>query len=88
VLFLAGIFGERPKSSKEFVLATEQAFEQQALERWRMQKAARIDQMARDGEPLAPVAAATASPETAERIAVLVAATLGGLSALNAARGA
>jgi hypothetical protein len=74
VLFLAGIFGERPKSGKEVVLATQRALEQQALERWRMQKEARIDQMAKSGEPLTPVAAALASPETAERIAVLEAA--------------
>jgi TRAP-type C4-dicarboxylate transport system permease small subunit len=32
VLFLAGIFGERPRSSKEVVLATQRALEQQALE--------------------------------------------------------
>jgi hypothetical protein len=51
-----------------------------------MQKEAQIDQMARDGEALAPVAAAMASPETAERIAVLEAATSGGLSAMDAAR--
>ncbi len=50
VLFLAGIFGERPKSGKEVVLATQRALEQQALEQWRMQKEARIDQMARSGE--------------------------------------
>jgi hypothetical protein len=86
VLFLAGIFGERPKSGKEVVLATQRALEQQALERWRMQKEARIDQMARDGEALAPVAAAMASPETAERIAVLEAATSGTLNAMDAAR--
>jgi hypothetical protein len=38
VLFLAGIFGERPKSGKEVILATQRALEQQALERWRMQQ--------------------------------------------------
>jgi hypothetical protein len=86
VLFLAGIFGERPKSGKEVVLATQRALEQQALEQWRMQKEARIDQMARSGEALAPVAAALASPETAERIAVLEAATTGTLSAMDAAK--
>ena len=31
VLFLAGIFGERPKSGKEVILATQRALEQQAL---------------------------------------------------------
>ena len=51
VLFLAGIFGERPKSGKEVILATQRALEQQALERWRMQKEAQIDQMVRDGLP-------------------------------------
>lgn len=86
VLFLAGIFGERPKSSKEVVLATERAIEQQALEGWRMQKEADIAAMTRNEDPLAPVAAAMASPETAERIALLEAATGGGLSAQDAAR--
>jgi hypothetical protein len=85
VLFLAGIFGERPKSAKEVVLATQRALEQQALERWRMQKEAQIEAMLRRGEPLGGVAAALASPETAERIAVLEAATSGGMSALDAA---
>jgi stage V sporulation protein SpoVS len=40
----------------------------------------------RDGVPLGAVAAALASPETAERIAVFEAATSGGLSAIDAAR--
>lgn len=86
VLFLAGIFGERPKSSKEIVLATERAIEQQALEGWKLQKEADIALMMSRGDALAPVAAAMASPETAERIAILEAATSGGLSAMNAAR--
>jgi hypothetical protein len=86
VLFLAGIFGERPKSGKEVILATQRALEQQALERWRLQKEAQIEQMMREGLPLGAVAAALASPETAERIAVLEAATSGRLSALDAAR--
>ncbi len=86
VLFLAGIFGERPKSGKEVILATQRELEQQALERWKLQKEAQIEQMMRDGVPLGAVAAALASPETAERIAVLEAATSGGLSALDAAR--
>jgi hypothetical protein len=86
VLFLAGIFGERPKSGKEVILATQRALEQQALERWRMQKEAQIEDMMRCGVPLGAVAAALASPETAERIAVLEAATTGEMSALDAAR--
>jgi hypothetical protein len=85
VLFLAGIFGERPKSGKEVILATQRALEQQALERWRMQKEAQIEAMVRQGLPLGAVAAALASPETAERIAVLEAATSGGLNPLEAA---
>lgn len=40
----------------------------------------------RRGEPLGAVAAALASPETAERIAVLEAATSGKISSLLAAR--
>src|SRR5689334_24095730 len=81
VLFLAGIFGERPKSGKEVILATQRALEQQALERWRLQKEAQIEQMMREGLPLGAVAAALASPETAERIAVLEAATAGTMTA-------
>lgn len=86
VLFLAGIFGERPKSGKEVILATQRALEQQALERWRMQQEAQIEAMMRRGVPLGAVVAALASPETAERIAVLEAATTGQMSALEAAR--
>jgi hypothetical protein len=86
VLFLAGIYGERPKSAKEVVLATQRALKQQALERWKLQKEAEIEGMMRRGEPLGAVAAALASPETAERIAVLEAATNGKMSALQAAR--
>jgi len=86
VLFLAGIFGEQPKSAKEVVLATQRALEQQALERWRLQKEAQIEGMMRRGEPLGAVAAALASPETAERIAILEAATSGRMGALEAAR--
>jgi hypothetical protein len=85
VLFLAGIYGERPKSAKEVVLATQRALEQQALERWKLQKEAEIEGMMRRGEPLGAVAAALASPETAERIAVLEAATSGRMSSLQAA---
>jgi hypothetical protein len=85
VLFLAGIFGERPKSGKEVILATQRALEQQALERWKLQKEAQIEQMMREGTPLGAVAAALASPETAERIALMEAATSGRLSALDAA---
>src|SRR5262249_54622388 len=42
--------------------------------------------MMREGAPLGAVAAALASPETAERIALMEAATGGQLSALDAAR--
>jgi hypothetical protein len=86
VLFLAGIYGERPKSAQEVVLATERILEQQALERWKLQKEAEIEGMMRRGEPLGAVAAALAPPETAERIAVLEAATRGQMTPLMAAR--
>jgi stage V sporulation protein SpoVS len=86
VLFLAGIFGERPKSGKEVILATQRALEQQALESWQLQKQAQIEELRRRGEPLGAIAAALASPETAERIAILEAATNGQMSALDAAR--
>lgn len=67
-------------------MATQRALEQQALERWRMQKEAQIEDMMRRGIPLGAVAVALASPETAERIAILEAATTGSMSALEAAR--
>jgi stage V sporulation protein SpoVS len=51
-----------------------------------MQKEAQIEDMMRRGIPLGAVAAALASPETAERIAILEAATTGSMSALEAAR--
>jgi hypothetical protein len=86
VLFLAGIYGERPRSAKEVVLATQRALEQRALELWRLQTEAKIESMMRRGEPLGAVAAALASHETAERIAVLEAATSGGLTPVQAAR--
>src|ERR1700675_4354296 len=50
-----------------------------------MQKEAQIEQMVRDGLPLGAVAAALGSPETAERIALMEAATSGGMSALDGA---
>jgi hypothetical protein len=86
VLFLAGIYGERPRSAKEVVLATQRVLDQRALELWRLQTEAKIEGMMRRGEPLGAVAAALASHETAERIAVLEAATSGGLTPVQAAR--
>jgi hypothetical protein len=86
VLFLADIYGERPRSAKEVVLATQRALEQRALELWRLQTEAKIEGMMRRGEPLGAVAAALASHETAERIAVLESATSGGLTPVQAAR--
>ena len=75
-----------PRSAKEVVLATQRALEQRALELWRLQTEAKIEGMMRRGEPLGAVAAALASHETAERIAVLEAATSGGLTPVQAAR--
>ena len=86
VLFLAGIFGERPKSGKEVILATQRALEQQALERWRLQKEAQIEQMMRDGVPLGAVAAALASAGDGGAHRGPGSGDSGGLSALDAAR--
>lgn len=85
VLFMAGIFGERPRSSKEIVLATSRQLEQQAFEMWRMQKEAQITQMGNNNQSLSAVAAALGSPETAARVAMLDAAMSGMLSSLQAA---
>jgi hypothetical protein len=65
---------------------TQRALEQRASELWRLQKDAEIEGMMRRGEPFGAVAAALASPETAERIAVLEAATSGKMSWFLAAR--
>jgi N-acetylmuramic acid 6-phosphate (MurNAc-6-P) etherase len=51
-----------------------------------MQKDVQIEQMVRGGQPSGAVAAALASPETAERIALMEAATGGSLSLLDAAQ--
>lgn len=53
----------------------QRALEQHVLECWQMQQEAQIEDMMRRGVPLGAVAAAVAFPETAERIAVLEAAT-------------
>jgi stage V sporulation protein SpoVS len=71
---------------KEVILTTQRALEQQALESWQLQKQAQIEELRRRGEPLGAIASALASPETAERIAVLEAAMNGQMSALDAAR--
>jgi hypothetical protein len=68
------------------ILATQRVLEQQALELWRLQMEARIEQMMRESIPLGAVAAALTSPETSERIALFETATAGGISALEAAR--
>src|SRR5262249_60395810 len=52
VLFLAGIFGECPKSGKEGILATRGALEQQGVERWDMRKEGQIEGMSGEGPPL------------------------------------
>lgn len=85
VLFMAGIFGERPKSSKEIALSTERRLEQDAMEAWELQKQAQIAKMKQDGQSISPVAAALASPETATRVALLDIAMEGNLSSLDAA---
>jgi hypothetical protein len=85
ILFLAGIFGERPKSSKEIVLATQRSLEQQSMEAWQMQQEANIAQMRKSGRSLSPVAAALGSPETATRVALLDVAMQGNISAMDAA---
>ena len=75
-----------PRAAKKSSWRPSARWSSKRLERWKLQKEAQIEQMMRDGVPLGAVAAALASPETAERIAVLEAATSGGMSPIDAAR--
>ena len=86
VLYLAGIVGERVKSEQELTMTMARRHSAQALAAHDQQVQQQIRDMTSKGEPLAPLAAATSSPETAQLIALQSAVLSGQLSVLDAAR--
>jgi hypothetical protein len=86
VLYLAGIVGERVKSEQELTRSMARRHNQQAMVAHDRQIMTQIRAMIAKGEPLAPLAAAMSSPETAQLIALQSAVLSGKLSVLDAAR--
>jgi hypothetical protein len=86
VLYLAGIVGERVKSEQELTMTMARRHSQQALAAHDQQVMTQIRAMTAKGVPLAPLAAATSSPETAQLIALQSAVLGGELGVLEAAR--
>jgi hypothetical protein len=85
VLYLAGIVGERAKSEQELTMSMARRQSRQALEAHDQQVMQQIKAMTARGEPLAPLAAAISSPETAQLIALQHAVLSGQLGVLDAA---
>ena len=86
ILYLAGIVGERVRSEQELTMTMARKHTQQALAAHDAQVAAADPGDDRAREPLAPLAAATSSPETAQLIALQHAAVTGQVSVMDAAR--
>ncbi len=86
ILYLAGIVGERVKSEQELTMSMARKHTQQALAAHDAQFSQQIKDMTARGDPLAPLAAATSSPETAQLIALQAVALSGQLNVADAAR--
>ena len=86
ILYLAGIVGERVKTEQELTMSLARKHTQQALAAHDAQFSQQIKDMTAHGDPLAPLAAATSSPETAQLIALQAIALSGQLSVADAAR--
>jgi len=86
ILYLAGIVGERVKSEQEVSMTMARRHTQQALAAHDAQFAQQIKDMAEAGDPLAPLVAATSSPETAQLVALQHLAVTGQVSVMDAAR--
>ena len=86
ILYLAGMVGERHKTDAELNMTMTQKHSREALQARDQQMSQQIRDMTARGESLAPLAAATASPETAQQIALQHAALSGQLSVVDAAR--
>ena len=86
ILYLAGMVGERVKTEQELTMMMARKHSQQALAAHDQQVMQQIRDMTARGDALAPLAAATSSPETAQLIAVQSAVLSGKLSVGDAAR--
>jgi hypothetical protein len=86
ILYLAGIVGERTKSEQEVSMTMARKHTQQALAAHDAQFSQQIKDMTAAGDPLAPLVAATSSPETAQLVALQHAAVTGQVSVMDAAR--
>ena len=86
ILYLAGIVGERVRSEQELTMTMARKHTQQALAAHDAQVQQQIREMTARGEPLAPLAAATSSPETAQLIALQSLVLAGKVDVMEAAR--
>ena len=86
ILYLAGIVGERVRSEQELTMTMARKHTQQALAAHDAQVQQQIRDMTARGEPLAPLAAATSSPETAQLIALQSLVLAGKVDVMEAAR--
>jgi hypothetical protein len=86
ILYLAGIVGERVKSEQEVSMTMARRHTQQALAAHDAQFSQQIKDMTEAGDPLAPLVAATSSPETAQLVALQHLAVTGQVSVMDAAR--
>jgi hypothetical protein len=86
ILYLAGIVGERVRSEQEMTMTMARKHTQQALAGHDAQVQQQIRDMTARGEPLAPLAAATSSPETAQLIALQSLVLAGKVDVMEAAR--
>jgi len=86
ILYLAGIVGERVRSEQELTMTMARKHTQQALAAHDAQVQQQIKEMTARGEPLAPLAAATSSPETAQLIALQSLVLAGKVDVMEAAR--
>ncbi len=86
ILYLAGIVGERVRSEQELTMTMARKHTQQGLAAHDAQVQQQIRDMTARGEPLAPLAAATSSPETAQFIALQSLVLAGKVDVMEAAR--
>src|SRR5262249_60206139 len=86
ILNIAGIVGERVRSEQELTMTMERKHTQQARAAHDPQVQQQIKEMTARGEPLAPLAAATSSPETGQLIALQSLVLAGQVDVMEAAR--
>src|SRR5262249_56547289 len=86
ILYLAGIVGERTRSEQEVSMTMARRHTQLSLAAHDAQFSQQIKDMTARGDPLAPLVAATSSPETAQLVALQHAAVTGRGGGVGAAR--